>query len=155
MHGTGLQLGESAAIAAGFPATGPTADVLICLQATPSARAVEAAAGQIAIGGQGCASQVTAPFTVDVSAEMLKDAGAAWVIVGHSERRQHHGETTFTLATKAKAAWRAGLPTIICTGEAGAQPRAAARRQCSQSVRRSNQRQCARGWHRGWQRQWL
>ena len=63
-------------------------------------------------------------FTGDVSAEMLKDAGAAWVIVGHSERRQHHGETDSMVAAKAKAAWRAGLLAIICIGETDAQRRA-------------------------------
>ena len=54
---------------------------------------------------------------------MLKDAGAAWVIVGHSERRQHHGETDAMVAAKAKAVWRAGLLAIICIGETEAQRR--------------------------------
>jgi triosephosphate isomerase len=54
-----------------------------------------------------------------MSAEMLKDAGAAWVIVGHSERRQHHGETDAIVAAKAEAALRAGLLAIICIGETG------------------------------------
>jgi triosephosphate isomerase len=54
---------------------------------------------------------------------MLTDAGAAWVIIGHSERREHHGETNEIVAQKAKAAWRAGLQAIICIGETAAQRR--------------------------------
>ena len=121
MHGTAPQLGEIAAIAAAVRAAPPAADILICPPATLIARAVEAAAGQIAIGGQNCAAEICGAFTGDLSAEMLKDAGAAWVIVGHSERRQHHGETDAMVAAKAKAAWRAGLLAIICIGETGAQ----------------------------------
>jgi triosephosphate isomerase len=48
---------------------------------------------------------------------MLKDAGCSWVIVGHSERRQHHGETDAMVAAKAEAAWLGGLLTIICIGD--------------------------------------
>jgi triosephosphate isomerase len=55
--------------------------------------------------------------TGDISAEMLKDAGASFVIVGHSERRVDHGETDETVRDKARAAWRAGLTAIICVGE--------------------------------------
>jgi triosephosphate isomerase len=55
---------------------------------------------------------------------MLKDAGAAWIIVGRSERRQHHGETDAMVAAKAQAVWRAGLLAIICIGETEAQRRA-------------------------------
>ena len=124
MHGTGPQLPEIAAIAAWVRATSPTADILICTPSTLITRAVQAAAGQIAIGGQNCASEVSGAFTGDVTAEMLKDAGTAWVVVGHSERRQHHGETDAIVAAKAKAAWRAGLLAIICIGETDAQRRA-------------------------------
>jgi triosephosphate isomerase len=66
---------------------------------------------------------VCGAFTGDVSAEMLQDAGATWVIVGHSERRQHHGETDAIVAAKAKAVSRAGLLAIICIGETEAQRR--------------------------------
>jgi triosephosphate isomerase len=86
-------------------------------------RAVQATAGRIAIGGQACASEVAGAFTGDVSAEMLNDAGAAWVIVGYSERRQHHGETDAIVAAKANAVWGAGLLAIICIGETKAQRR--------------------------------
>jgi triosephosphate isomerase len=117
MHGMAPQLGEIEAVAASAEATPPFADVLICLPATLIARAVQTAAGRIAIGGEDCSPEIAGAFTGDLSAEMLKDAGAAAVIVGHSERRQHHGETDALVAAKAKAARRAGLLAIICIGE--------------------------------------
>jgi triosephosphate isomerase len=124
MHGTAPQLKEIAGVASVVRTTHPAADVLICPPATLISRAVNAAAGQIAIGGQNCASEISGAHTGDMSAEMLKDAGAGWVIVGHSERRQHHGETDSMVAAKAQAAWRAGLLAIICIGETDAQRRA-------------------------------
>ena len=124
MNGLVAQLDVIERIAAWTTAAPPLADVLICPPATLLGRAVQAAAGRIAIGGQDCASQATGPFTGDTSAEMLKDAGASAVIVGHSERRQHHGETDALVATKVLAAWRAGLLAIICIGETQAQRRA-------------------------------
>ena len=93
MNGLVAQLGEIEAVAVSVKATPPFADILICLPATLIARAVQAAAGRIAIGGEDCHTEIAGAFTGDVSAEMLKDAGASAVIVGHSERRQHHGET--------------------------------------------------------------
>jgi triosephosphate isomerase len=123
MHGTAPQLSEIASIASMVRTTRPGADILICPPSTLITRAVQAAAGRIAIGGQNCASEISGAFTGDVSAEMLKDAGAAWVIVGHSERRQHHGETDAMVAAKAQAVWRAGLLAIICIGETEAQRR--------------------------------
>jgi triosephosphate isomerase len=117
MHGMAPQLGEIEAVAAAVKATPPSADVLICLPATLIARAGQTAAGRIAIGGEDCSPEIAGAFTGDLSAEMLKDAGAAAVIVGHSERRQHHGETDALVAAKAKAARRAGLLAIICIGE--------------------------------------
>ena len=99
----------------------PFADILICLPATLIARAVQTAGGRIAIGGEDCSAEIAGAFTGDISAEMLKDAGAAAVIVGHSERRQHHGETDAIVAAKAKAARRAGLLAIICIGETKSQ----------------------------------
>jgi triosephosphate isomerase len=124
MHGTSLQLGEIEAIAAAVQAMQPEADVLICPPATLIARASMAARGRIAIGGQNCDAAVSGAHTGDVSAQMLLDAGATWVIVGHSERRQHHGETDSMVAAKAKAARIGGLLTIICVGETQAQRRA-------------------------------
>jgi len=77
MHGTALQLGEIAAIAAAVRTAPAAADILICPPSTLIARAVQAAAGQIAIGGRNCAAEISGAFTGDLSAEMLKDAGAA------------------------------------------------------------------------------
>ena len=124
MNGLVAQLDVIERIAASATAAPPLADVLICPPATLIGRAVQTAAGRIAIGGQDCASQVAGAFTGDTSAEMLKDAGASAVIVGHSERRQHHGETDAIVAAKVLAAWRAGLLAIICIGETLAQRRA-------------------------------
>ena len=121
MHGTSAQLGEIEAIATAVEATPPAADVLICPPSTLIARAALAARGRIAIGAQNCDAAVSGPHTGDVSAQMVKDAGGAWVIVGHSERRLHHGETDAMVAAKAKAAWIGGLLTIICIGETQAQ----------------------------------
>jgi triosephosphate isomerase len=123
MHGTALQLGEISAIAAAVRTASPAADILICPPSTLITRAVQAAAGQFAIGGQNCAAEISGAFTGDLSAEMLKDAGASWVIIGHSERREHHGETDAIVAKKATAVWRAGLRAIICIGETEAQRR--------------------------------
>jgi triosephosphate isomerase len=121
MHGMAPQLGEIEAVAASVKATPPLADVLICLPATLIARAVQTAAGRIAIGGEDCSTEIAGAFTGDLSAEMLKDAGASVVIVGHSERRQQHGENDAIVAAKAKAARRAGLLAIICIGETKSQ----------------------------------
>ncbi len=121
MHGLAPQLAEIEAIAAAVQATAPSADVLICPPATLIARSVHTAAGRIAIGGQDCSPEIAGTFTGDFSAEMLKDAGACAVIVGHSERRQQHGETDALVASKAEAAWRAGLLAIILVGETNSQ----------------------------------
>ena len=121
MHGLAPQLAEIEAIAASVQAAPPLTDLLLCLPGTLIARAAQTAAGRIAIGGEDCDAEVSGAFTGDISAEMLKDAGASAVIVGHSERRQHHGETDSIVAAKAKAARRAGLLAIICIGETKSQ----------------------------------
>ena len=121
MNGLAAQLGEIEAIAASVKATRPLADILICTPSTLIARAVQCAAGRIGIGGENCHSEMAGAFTGDISAEMLKDAGACAVIVGHSERRQHHGETDAMVAAKASAARRAGLLAVICIGETKSQ----------------------------------
>ncbi len=121
MHGLQAQLGTIDAVSA-FVAEQPiAADVLVCPPATLLAAAVRTAAGRIAIGGQDCHAEAEGAFTGDLSAEMLRDAGAAAVIVGHSERRQRHAETDAMVAAKALAAARAGLMAIICIGETAAQ----------------------------------
>jgi triosephosphate isomerase len=123
MHGLEAQLVEIEAIAAYVHATPPEAEVLICLPATLLSRAAKTAAGRIAIGGEDCHAEVAGAFTGDVSAQMLKDAGATTVIVGHSERRRYHQETNAMVAAKAVAAWHSGLSTIICIGETQTQRR--------------------------------
>jgi triosephosphate isomerase len=93
-------------------------DVLICPPATLVASFAAAAQGSpVAIGGQDCHAEPTGAHTGDLAAEMLKDAGATAVIVGHSERRTDHGETDAQVRAKALAAWRAGLLAIVCIGE--------------------------------------
>jgi triosephosphate isomerase (TIM) len=118
MNGFGPALAEIEAVARGLGS--PACDVLICPPATLIARAA-ALGTKVAIGGQDCHAEVSGAFTGDISAEMLRDAGASAVIVGHSERRQYHGETDAVVAAKAKAAWRAGLTAIVCIGETEAE----------------------------------
>ena len=113
MNGLGANLSELSGIAAA--ATTQT-DVLICPPATLISRAVEAA-GSVAIGGQDCHTATSGAHTGDISAEMLRDAGASHVILGHSERRADHGESNADVAAKTKAAWDAGLVAVVCLGE--------------------------------------
>jgi triosephosphate isomerase len=97
-------------------------DILICPPATlVAAASALAAASPVAIGGQDCHALASGAHTGDISAEMLKDAGGTAVIVGHSERRQNHGETNADVNAKAGAAIRAGLKPVICVGETEAE----------------------------------
>ena len=73
------------------------------------------------VGAQDCHVKASGAHTGDVSAEMLKDAGASLVIVGHSERRADHGETDALVQAKAAAVLRAGLVAIVCVGETRAE----------------------------------
>lgn len=100
-------------------------DVMICPPA-PLLMALVEVAGNSAcqVGAQDCHWQESGAHTGDVSAEMIKDAGASAVIIGHSERRADHGETDSIVQQKAQAAWRAGLDAIICIGETEGQRRA-------------------------------
>ena len=96
----------------------PACDVLICPPATlVSGLAALSRDSALDIGGQDCHADISGAHTGDVSAEMLTDAGASAVIVGHSERRTDHRETDADVHDKAKAAWRAGLLAVICVGE--------------------------------------
>jgi triosephosphate isomerase (TIM) len=117
MNGLAASLGELAALKDALVKRPPACDVLICPPATLIAQAAWHVKGAFALGGQDCHAKPQGAFTGDLSAEMLKDAGASFVIVGHSERRQLHGETDAEIAAKAEAAWRAGLKAIICVGE--------------------------------------
>ena len=91
---------------------------MVCPPATLLASFAALAQGSpVAIGAQDCHAEPAGAFTGDVSAEMLRDAGAVAVIVGHSERRTYHRETDAEVNAKARAAWRAGLTAIVCIGE--------------------------------------
>ena len=114
MHGTGAELGEVNAISLAAETAG--CDVALCLPATLLERAVRAARG-FAIGAHDVHAADKGAHTGDISAAMLKDAGASLTIVGHSERREAHGETDADVRAKAQAAVGAGLSVILCVGE--------------------------------------
>ncbi len=99
-------------------AAGGTADLLVCPPFTVLSAVAEALVGSgIAVGGQDCHQDAQGAHTGDISAPMLRDAGASWVILGHSERRQDHGETSELVREKTLAAFAAGLTPIVCVGE--------------------------------------
>lgn len=119
MNGLRRNLDEVAAICARVAKAGAgPAEVVICPPATLLAAAAAISAGTgVGLGGQDCHVEPSGAFTGDLSTEMLKDAGAAYVILGHSERRAGHGESSALVSAKASAAHRAGLTAIICVGE--------------------------------------
>ncbi|MFN3370786.1 MAG: triose-phosphate isomerase [Sphingomonadaceae bacterium] len=115
MNGLKASVAELDALLAAPP---PAVRLLVCPPATLVASFARRANGSaIAIGGQDCHWQPSGAHTGDISAEMLADAGATHVIVGHSERRTDHGETDAMVRAKAEAARRAGLVAILCVGE--------------------------------------
>ncbi|TCL09770.1 triosephosphate isomerase [Shimia isoporae] len=116
MNGTSAALAELETLAKAAPPA--ETDVLICPPATLISRASHVAENShIQIGGQDCHAANSGAHTGDVAADMLHDAGASHVILGHSERREDHGETNEVVRTKAATAWEAGLITVICVGE--------------------------------------
>ena len=118
MNGLGASLTEVEALRAALEREPAACRVALCPPATLIERMARAAAGgPIEIGGQDCRAETHGAFTGDVSAAMLKDAGAGLVILGHSERRQGYGETDLLVSAKAEAALSAGLAPIICVGE--------------------------------------
>ena len=120
MNGTAASLAEVQALIAAHPA--PGCEMLLCPPATLIAQANWAARGSVlALGGQDCHAKASGAHTGDISAAMLKDAGAAYVILGHSERRADHGETDALVHAKAEAAVAAGLVPVVCVGETEAQ----------------------------------
>jgi triosephosphate isomerase len=125
MNGNSASLPELRSIGRGFMGMlNAETDAVICVPATLLQRAHDIlAATPVKSGGQDCHAAPSGAHTGDISAEMLKDAGATHVIVGHSERRVDHKETDATVHAKAEAAWRAGLTAIICIGETEAQRR--------------------------------
>jgi triosephosphate isomerase (TIM) len=117
MHGLGA---EAVALAKGVAAgaQGLACDLLVCPPVVHVASVAQALAGSaVAVGGQDCHQAKQGAHTGDVSAPMLKDIGASWVILGHSERRQNHGETDELIREKTLAAVEAGLTPIVCVGE--------------------------------------
>ena len=118
MNGLRASAAELGKIVAGSDALSAKVDLLVCPPATLLMMFVSAAHGsRVAIGAQNCHAEPAGAFTGDISAEMLTDAGASAVIVGHSERRSYHGESDAMVRAKALAAWRAGLLAIACVGE--------------------------------------
>lgn len=123
MNGLRASLGELGAMAAGFdPALRHAVDLLVCPPATLIHLAAALAIGsRIAIGAQDCHAEAAGAHTGDLSAEMLAEMGATFIIVGHSERRTNHGESDAVVRTKAQAAWRAATTAIVCVGETRAE----------------------------------
>jgi triosephosphate isomerase len=119
MNGLKASSAEFEAMLAGAAKVAAKADLLVCPPATLIAAFAEKALGSktLAIGAQDCHPKASGAHTGDLSAEMLADAGARAIIVGHSERRADHGESDALVRQKAEAAWRAGLTAIVCIGE--------------------------------------
>jgi triosephosphate isomerase (TIM) len=118
MNGLARSLDEARALAAALDSQPPACRVALCPPATLVHRMAEVLGGTgVEIGGQDCRAESNGAFTGDISAEMLTDAGAALVILGHSERRTGYGETDQQVRAKAVAAMAAGLEPIICVGE--------------------------------------
>jgi len=98
------------------------AELAVCPPATLLAQAAWALkGGKVSLGAQDCHAKDSGAFTGDIAAPMIKDAGAQYVIVGHSERRQYHGETDAVVKAKAEAALKHGLIAIVCVGETRAE----------------------------------
>ena len=123
MNGLRSSLGEIAAMRQAVEAGGAgNAEVLVC---PPSTLIISAAAlladGSMSLGAQDCHPSVAGAYTGDISATMLKDAGASYVIVGHSERRGGYGESDAMARAKAQAVIEAGMAAIVCVGETRAE----------------------------------
>ena len=120
MNGLRAALAEARALAEGLAQRGSKVgcDVMLCPPATLIGAISDATAGTaVMVGGQDCHAKASGAHTGDIAAEMLRDAGASAVIVGHSERRADHGEGDGMVRAKCDAAHRAGLVAIACVGE--------------------------------------
>jgi triosephosphate isomerase len=118
MFGLGPALDEARQVAASLAEKPAKARVAICAPATLVERLARAVEGSdVIVGGQNIHAEASGAHTGDISAEMLADAGARMVILGHSERRAAYGETDEAVAAKARAALRGGLEPIVCVGE--------------------------------------
>ena len=128
MNGTSASLNELRMIGNGFMSgLDAETEALVCVPATLLAHAAEILSRTpVHAGGEDCHTNESGAYTGCISAEMLKDAGATHVIVGHSECREQRGEDDATVQAKASAAWRAGLVAIICIGETQQQREAGA-----------------------------
>ena len=121
MNGLKSSLEEISALNKAVAAKRPGCDIVVCPPAVLIESAKALAGDEVAIGAQDCHQQQKGAFTGELSAEMLKETGADFIIVGHSERRQMHGEDNICVADKARACWRAGAVAIICIGETEAE----------------------------------
>lgn len=119
MNGTSADLPELHDLASAHSAS--SVDMVICAPATLLSRMRDIG---IAFGGEDCHPAKNGAHTGDISADMIADTGATYVITGHSERRTDHGETDALIAAKTTAGWAAGLHVILCIGETEAQYRA-------------------------------
>jgi triosephosphate isomerase len=120
MNGTAEDLAEVSALITAHPA--PGCEMLLCPPATLLSQMADIAAGSaLMVGGQNCHAKASGAHTGDISADMLKEAGATHVILGHSERRADHAETDIAVRAKTMAAQAAGLTAIVCVGETEAQ----------------------------------
>jgi triosephosphate isomerase len=119
MNGLKSSSTEFEAMVAGASEVAARADLLVCPPATLIAAFADKArgSGTLKVGAQDCHPKASGAHTGDISAEMLADAGASAIIVGHSERRADHGESDVLVRQKAEAVWRAGLTAIVCIGE--------------------------------------
>jgi triosephosphate isomerase len=118
MNGLKASMAEFDAMLAGAGAFAGKADLLVCPPATLIAAFADKGKGKgVAVGAQDCHQNASGAHTGDLSAEMLRDAGATAIIVGHSERRADHGESDALVRQKAEAAWRASVTAIVCIGE--------------------------------------
>jgi triosephosphate isomerase len=114
MNGTRASLSEVKAINAELDGTDPA--VVICPPVSLLIPACDIG-GKIGIGAQDCHMVSSGAHTGDISANQIADTGATYVIIGHSERRTDHGETSDMIKAKAQAAHKAGLIAIVCIGE--------------------------------------
>lgn len=118
MNGLKGSVAEFDAMLKGAAEVAAKADLLVCPPATLIAAYADMASGKkVAVGAQDCHPKASGAHTGDIAAEMLTDAGATAIIVGHSERRADHGEGDALIRQKAEAAWRAGATAIVCIGE--------------------------------------
>jgi len=115
----GLAANEALVKALLAGAGAPACEVAVCVPAAYLAQvqALLDGSGAIALGAQDVSAHEAGAYTGEISAAMLKDFGARYAIVGHSERRQYHGESDAAVSAKAQRALAAGITPIVCVGE--------------------------------------